>query len=120
ILVDGTGALTLQGCFVEESTSFNQVGIKVADTGSLDLSSGDNTVKITMAGSLIRNESANPINAIGTTWLQDGSAITSNFDIEDEIFHALDAGGGGLVTWVANNVYVTTSSASIQRGIAAV
>src|SRR5207302_696782 len=45
--------------------------------------------------------------------------LTSPYLIEDAIFHALDA-GGGLVTYVAGNVYVTANSGSIQRGVDAV
>ncbi len=121
VLVQSGGCLTLINCTVEESTGgFDQVGIKVELGGSLDLSSGDNTVNINGAGSLLRNESATSIIAIGTAWKDNGAAIASNFGIEDEIFHALDAGGGALVTWVANNVYVTPASGSIQRGVDAV
>ncbi|MFN3570081.1 MAG: hypothetical protein ACK4VX_07390, partial [Polaromonas sp.] len=39
------------------------------------------------------------------------------FAIEDRVTHALDAGGRGLVTWTAGNVYVTQNSGSIQRGV---
>jgi cysteine-rich repeat protein/parallel beta-helix repeat protein len=62
------------------------------------------------------------IDATGVSFTQ-----TDPFAIEDVVLHRLDAnafGGGadpsGLVTWVANNVYVTTDSGSIQRGIDAV
>ena len=59
------------------------------------------------------------LDATGVTFTQ-----TNPFAIEDVVLHALDAnpfGGAadptGLVTWVANNVYVTPDSGSIQRGV---
>ena len=48
------------------------------------------------------------------------TGLTDNFAIEDKITHKLDDAELGLVTWVANNVYVTPTSGSIQRGIDAV
>ncbi len=44
----------------------------------------------------------------------------TNFEIEDVVSHALDNDGLGLATWISGNVYVTSGSASIQRGIDAV
>ncbi len=116
ILLNG-GTLTMLNCTIDESTGYEQVAIKVTG-GTLALTSG-NTININGAGSFIRNEGTNAIAATGNAWKLDGTAVTSNFTIEDKIFHALDAGGGGLVTWSANNVYVTTSSGAIQRAIAA-
>jgi len=43
--------------------------------------------------------------------------ISDNYAIEDMITHKLDDADLGLVTWVANNDYVTPSSGSVQRGI---
>ena len=57
---------------------------------------------------------------MGNTFEEDGVAITSPYRIKDKIFDALNAGGGGLVSYVANNVYVTQASGSIQRGVDAV
>ena len=124
ILVAG-GSLALRNAMVQESTGSDQAAISVT-SGTLDLgttpSSGGNTININGAGSLLSNTGANPISAIGNAWQQGGVAITSNFDIENEIYHPLDAGNtsAGLVTWVANNVYVSTTSGSIQRAINAV
>ena len=50
----------------------------------------------------------------------DGTTLDSPYRVEDRIFHALDAGGGGLVSYAAGNVYVTPASGSIQRGVDAV
>src|SRR5207247_1977185 len=60
------------------------------------------------------------VSALGNTWEVNGAALTDPYLIEDRIFHALDAGGGGLVSYAAGNVYVTPSSGSIQRGVNAV
>jgi len=45
------------------------------------------------------------------------TGAADNFDIEDRIYHSLDAVGPGLVTWIASNVWVTTNTLGIQRGI---
>ena len=58
---------------------------------------------------------------MGNTFLVDGEDITAHpYRIEDEIVHALDAGGGGLVTYVPESVFVTRTSGSVQRGVNAV
>jgi len=44
-------------------------------------------------------------------------ANSTPFAIEDKVFHAMDFVGLGLVTWVPSNVYVTTNTLGIQRGI---
>ena len=49
----------------------------------------------------------------------------SNYRIEDKMYHKVDVGTLGLITWSANNVYVTTpgldsTDSSIQRGVDAV
>src|SRR5262249_23168986 len=53
----------------------------------------------------IDNRSAQSFNLVGngTTFDQ-----TDNFRIEDRMFHAPDASTSGLITWVANNLWVTT------------
>lgn len=69
----------------------------------------------------IGNVSAGAVDATGATFV--GAA--NNFVIEDRVLHGIDAPGGGIVTWVANNVYVSVNSfappltltPSIQRGI---
>ena len=120
ILVTG-GSLTLREAFVEESTGFNQVGIVVTGTGTLDLGTGGdpglNTNKLSMAGLALSNDTATAISALGNEWRQDGMVLVSNSAIEDEIYHALDNSAKGLVRFVAANLYVTANSGSIQRGI---
>src|SRR5438093_3833323 len=118
----------MRTCNVEESTGgFNQVAIYVTG-GTVDLGvSGDpggNTFDINDAGSLISNMTATAISALSNNWQSNAVALPDNFAIEDQIRHALDQPGLGLVTWVAANVYPTPSSdtinGAIQRGIDAV
>jgi len=40
------------------------------------------------------------------------------FAVENRVTHAMDGTARGLVTWDANNLYVTTGTLGIQRGIA--
>jgi hypothetical protein len=119
VLVTG-GSLTVRNSTITETTNGDQAAIEIQG-GTVDLGltgdPGNNVFNIQGAGQLIKNTGANPVSAIGNTWQQDGSAITSNFSIEDAITHALDDATYGLVTWVANNLYVTEDSGSIQRGI---
>ncbi len=48
------------------------------------------------------------------------TGAANGFAIEDRVYHKLDDAALGLVTWTANNVYVTPASGSITRGVAAV
>jgi parallel beta-helix repeat protein len=43
--------------------------------------------------------------------------LGENLAIEDKVLHAMDASTSGLVTWVPSNVYVTTNTLGIQRGV---
>lgn len=122
ILVTG-GTLILRNDTVQESTAFADAAIVVTG-GTLDLGTtadpGHNTLNTNGAGDLIRNTSSDAVSAIGNAFQVDGTTLISNFRIEDEITHAMDAVGLGLVTWVTDSVYVTLTSGSIQRGIDAV
>jgi Ca2+-binding RTX toxin-like protein len=113
----------LRNDVVQESTGYNQAAIQITG-GSVDLGTtnnpGGNTLNINGPGELIHNSGANPVSAIGNTFKINGAALTSPFRIEDNVYHALDAAGVGLVTCVAGNVYVTNSSGSVQRGVDAV
>jgi parallel beta-helix repeat protein len=64
----------------------------------------------------IQNHSPQAINATGNTF-----DASSNFRIEDKIFHKMDDGALGLVSWVGGNLYVTDGGTdhSIQRAIEA-
>lgn len=122
ILVTG-GSLTFRNSTIEESTVGSQAAITITG-GSVDLGTtadaGGNTINVNGPGELIRNTTLGAVSAIGNTFEADGTTLTSAYRIEDAIFHALDAEGSGLVTYVADNVYVTASSGSIQRGVDAV
>jgi sugar lactone lactonase YvrE len=122
VLVTG-GALKLRNDALQESSGFADAALAVSG-GSVDLGTTanpcGNTLNVNGTGELIHNSGLNPISALGDTFQKNGAALTSPYRVEDLIFHALDAGGGGLVTYVANNVYVTQASGSIQRGVHAV
>src|SRR5204863_10184006 len=86
VLVEGTGALKMRTCDVEESTGgFNQVAVYVTG-GTVDLGvSGDlggNTLDINDAGSLISNATATAISALGNNWQSNAVALPDNFAIE--------------------------------------
>ena len=49
--------------------------------------------------------------------LPSAMSLTELFALEDHIVHKLDNATKGLVTWIPGNLYVTTNSGSIQRGI---
>jgi hypothetical protein len=122
ILVSG-GSLTLRSDVIQESTGSNQAAVQITG-GTVDLGTatghGLNTLNVNGPGDLIVNTGPSPVTALGDTFEHNGIVITSPYAIEDHIFDALYAGGGGLVTYVANNVYVTRRSGSIQRAIDAV
>ena len=122
VLVQG-GNLTLRNDDIEESTGYTDYAIAVTG-GVVDLGTtadpGQNRIDVNGTGGLISNTGPNPITALGDTFLVNGTPLTDPFQIQDKIFDDLDVGGGGLVTYVANNVYVTPNTGSIQRGIDAV
>jgi uncharacterized delta-60 repeat protein len=117
------GSLTLRDCVVQESTGFARTAIEVSG-GTVNLGSaanpGNNILNVNGTGKLILNHGASAISAIGNTFEKGGVVLSSPYRIEDLIVDALDAGGGGLVTFVDNNVYVTGAKNSIQGGIDAV
>ncbi|NUQ63575.1 MAG: hypothetical protein HUU20_13955 [Pirellulales bacterium] len=123
ILVRG-GSLTVRNSTISESMGGIQAAVEITgglvDMGTVD-SSGGNVFIVNGDGEFIRNVSSGQVWAIGNHF-QSGSISLGSayFDIEDGIFHALDAGGGGLVTYVVGNVFVTEKSGSIQRGVDAV
>ncbi len=117
------GNLTLRNVDIEESTTSNQAALWITG-GTVDLgtaaSPGGNVFDAHGPGELIHNAGSAAVSAIGNTFEANGIAITSPYGIKDEIFDALNLHGGGLVTYVANSVYVTPASGSIQRGVDAV
>jgi microcystin-dependent protein/subtilisin-like proprotein convertase family protein len=119
VLVNG-GSLTVTNSLIHETDGFDRPAFEI-NGGTVDLGTtgtpGGNAINIRGAGRLIDNLAAAGVSAVGNTWQQDGADVTDNFTIEDEINHALDNAAYGLVTWVADNVYVTTNTLGIQRGI---
>jgi hypothetical protein len=117
------GSLILRDSIVVETTGGARAAIEIQG-GSVnlvrELDPGGNTINVSGAGESIRSTGTTSISAIGNTLQVDGVSLASNFRIEDEIHHALDANGLGLVTYVAGNVFVSTASGSIQRGVDAV
>jgi len=113
VLVLG-GSLTVTNSTILETDSFDRPAFDIQG-GTVDVQTSE--INIRGAGRFIDNSSAGAVVATNSTWQQDGGDITDNFTIEDEITHALDNASYGLVTWVADNVHVTTSTLGIQRGI---
>jgi Ca2+-binding RTX toxin-like protein len=115
------GHLTLRNAVVtqDSSTATNgpvQISGGTADLGTAD-SPGGNTFNVTGAGPLIDNAGKNAVSAVGNTFQVNGSTMTSPYSIAAKILDALN-GGGGLVTFVAGNVYVSAAtSGTIQRAI---
>ena len=109
ILVQG-GSLTLRGSRVEETTTADRPAIEVLG-GTVDLGTaadpGGNTIVIRGDGDLIHNTGSNPVLAIGNTYFADAAAITSPFDLEAETLDALDGPGVGLVSYFADQVFLT-------------
>jgi hypothetical protein len=122
IVVNG-GSLTLRNDDIEETTLGSQPALLITG-GTVDLgttaSPGGNTFNAHGNGELIHNSGRNNVPAVGNSFAADGVAITSPYRVKDRIFDALNSGGGGLVGFVANQVYVTPTSGSIQRGVDAV
>jgi hypothetical protein len=122
VLVSG-GTLTLRDSIVQESTGFNQFAVKVTGTGSADLGTaadnGGNTFNVNGAGKLIFNDTTSSFQAVGNTFKVDDVTAASNFAIEDLIDHGTDVDGNGLVYFVDKTAFVTTTSGSINRAIAA-
>ncbi len=131
LLVQG-GRLTVRSSTIEESTTSAQAGIAVTG-GVLDLGSsgqvftspdqaidpnyGGNSLAAHGPGAFIHNTGPNDVTALGNSFQIDGVSLTDNFRIEDRIDHAIDGLAVGMVSWVANNVFVSTSVGDIQPGV---
>ncbi len=108
-------AVNIMGGSIEGSSG---TGLRIETLSNGTGSSGRTTVTIS-GGTQFKNNGQdlvvdnNNVDARGAVFV--GAA--DGFAIEDRVTHALDTAGRGLVTWNANNVYVTPSSGSIQRGI---
>jgi hypothetical protein len=128
-LLMSAGNLTLRGATVSETFSGDQSGLSMTG-GTADLGNGtqdgNNTFLTQGVGRLINlaDTATNNVSALGNAFTIDGTPYTqplsqaAGYAIEDAVFHKMDGTGlAGLVTWTASNVYVTTSTAGVQRGI---
>ena len=101
------------------STNKNLTDVRLdGANGNLTVGAGN---QFSATNYFIENRSPNAVNLVGTSSTFDAA---DNFRIEDKMFHRVDQGNtaAGLVTWIANQVYVTkpevgSSDSSIQRGI---
>src|SRR5262249_39766107 len=89
------------------------------DLGTAD-DPGGNTFDDNGTGQLIHNAGSNGVSSVGNTWQVGGTTLTSPYRIKDEIFDALNGGGGGLVTYVPGNDYVSVNGGIIQLGVDAI
>jgi hypothetical protein len=121
-LVVTGGSLTLRNVDIEGSSS-NQPAIQITG-GKVDLGTasdpGNNTINTRGLGELIHNAGGNGVSAVGDTFQVDGEPLSSPYRIKDKIFDALNAGGGGLVTYVPGQAYISVNGGDIQRGVNAI
>ena len=97
--------------------------LAVDHIGTAPLNLGNTTLPVASVPTTISIWNVGDVDATSATFV----GAIDNFDIEDHIVHAIDIdAAAGLVTWVANNIYVTvnsfitspvTTTPSIQRGI---
>ncbi|MBZ0136588.1 MAG: tandem-95 repeat protein [Planctomycetes bacterium] len=118
VLILSGGDLTIDTSSVTESTAFTRPAFEVQSGGAVTFGAGV-SIDISGTGSLIDNQAAGAIDLVTNAVVLTDNAVAfaDNFAIEDAIAHALDNATVGLVTWVANNVYVTTNTLGIQAGV---
>jgi parallel beta-helix repeat protein len=101
------GTATISGTIFDPPSSANGTDLYVGSgTGPVTL--GGNTFGGTTY--FIDNKSPNPIDATGEIF----PVGMSNFRIEDRMYHKVDNISSGLITWVANNVFVTNPLSTIN------
>src|SRR5262249_7731780 len=117
------GNLTLRNVMIEESDVADQAAVEITG-GNVDLGTADepggNTFNAHGKGELIHNAGGNGVAAVGNHFQVDGDTLTSPYRIKDEIFDALNAGGGGLVTYVPGQAFISGNGGSIPRGADAI
>jgi hypothetical protein len=122
VVVSG-GSLTLRNVDIEGTGSGSQPAVEITG-GNVDLGTaaapGGNTFNARGQGELIHNAGGKGVSAVGNTFQVGGTTLTSPYRIKDEIFDALNAGGGGLVTYVPGNTYISVNGGDIQRGVDAI
>jgi streptogramin lyase len=122
-LVISGGNVTLRNVDIEGSGNGSQAALDITG-GIVDLGTADdpggNTFDDNGTGQLIHNAGANGVSAVGDTWKKGGTTVTNPYRIKDEIFDALNPGGGGLVTYVPGNDFVSVHGGIIQLGVDAI
>jgi hypothetical protein len=122
-LVVSGGSVTLRNVDIEGTGTGSQPAVEI-DSGNVDLGTandpGGNTFNDNGTGQLIHNAGGNGVSAVGNTFQVGGTQLTSPYRIKDEIFDALNQGGGGLVTYVPGHAYISVKGGDIQRGIDAI
>ena len=122
-VVVSSGSLKLRNVDVEGTNTGSQPAIQITG-GNVDLGTaadpGGNTFHANSSGYLIKNTGSAGVSALGDTWQVGGTTLTSPYRIKDEIFDALNPGGGGLVTYVPGNDYVSVNGGIIQLGVNAI
>jgi sugar lactone lactonase YvrE len=117
------GDLTLRNVVIQGTGTGSQPAIQITG-GNVDLGTADdpggNVFNAHGQGELIHNAGGNGVSAVGDTFEADGTTLTSPYRIKDKIFDALNAGGGGLVTYVPGNAYISVNGGDIQRGVNAI
>lgn len=124
ILLTG-GTLILDGHTVLESNVGDQFCVVISG-GTLDVTTnGGNTFQIRGAGGgFVSNQGGSPDLDLtsGVVFQEDATTFTpgtlaDDFAIESRIAHAMDQIGVGLVSWVANNLFVRNGTLGIQRAV---
>jgi hypothetical protein len=122
VVVSG-GSLTLRDVDIEGTGTGSQPAVEITG-GTADLGTaadpGGNMFNARGHGALIHNVGGNGVWAVGDTFQVGGATLTSPYRIKDEIFDALNAGGGGLVTYVPGNAYISVNGGDIQFGVDAI
>jgi hypothetical protein len=122
LMISG-GDVMLRNVDIEGSNTGSQAAIDITG-GSVNLGTADdpggNTFDDNGSGQLIHNTGPNGVSAVGDTWQVGGTMLTSPYRIKDEIFDALNPGGGGLVTYVPGNDFVSVNGGVIQLGVNAI
>jgi Ca2+-binding RTX toxin-like protein len=118
ILVTG-GSLVLRDSVVQETSGGSRAAIEITG-GSVDLGTtevpGGNTFDVSGTGELVRNLSTSLVHAVGNEFQVDGTTITDSAEIEDCIFHGLDAVGLGIVD-VGSAMLFVGPGGSLQSAI---
>ncbi len=123
IQIDGNGTATVNsnnfegGANPENETDLNLVGGSAPIIGGT-LTGNTFALGSTNAAYYINNTSSQNLTALSSsnTYNFGGSLQINNFRIEDAINHAVDNEADGLVTWVANNIYVTAPGSKTTNG----